>query len=446
MNKHNPRILAVQTLAKIKNGSYSNLQLNHVIGQHDLSDADKRLLTTLVYGVIQNRLTLEFWLTPFITGKKVQPWVRELLYTALYQWQYLDKIPQHAIFNESTEVAKTLGHVGVAKFITAILRRMEREGLPDTATITDPIARLSVETSLPEWLLAELNQQQGWDKTVRIAHSINHAPEQSIRVNHALVSDQQALEALENEGFTVRASQVAAHAYRASGGHVASSQAYQKGWITIQDESAMLPVESLRLDEAHLQVLDAAAAPGGKTTQIAAYLQTNQGHVTALDIHPHKVALIEQNAQRLQVADVVSAQALDAREVATLPGEFDRILVDAPCSGFGLLRRKPEIRYDKTLADVQNLARLQGEILSAVSQKLKNNGIMVYSTCTILQQENDDVVAQFLAQHPDFELIATQTAQNLTDNRNNDLLHIYPDDYQTDGFFIATLRKKATAS
>lgn len=443
MNKNNPRILAVQTLAKIKNGAYSNLQLNQVIKQHELTDADKRLLTTLVYGVIQHRLTLEFWLEPFITGKKIQPWVRELLYTALFQWQFLDKIPQHAVFNESTEVAKTMGHAGVAKFVTAILRSMERQGLPEISAIADDSQRLSIETSLPVWLIAELTAQQGWEKTVKIAHSINSAPEQSVRVNTVLGSDEDALAALTNAGFAVTKSAVADHAYRVSGGHVAGSEAYVTGLVTMQDESAMLPVESLRLNTPNLQVLDAAAAPGGKTTQIAAQLHEIGGQVTALDIHDHKVKLIAQNAARLQVVDVVNATALDARSAGKLGQTFDRILVDAPCSGFGLLRRKPEIRYDKTLADVTHLAKLQGEILDAVSQTLKKDGIMVYSTCTILRQENDDVVNAFLASHLDFELVPTQTRQNLTDATGSDMLHIYPDDYDTDGFFIATLHKKA---
>ncbi|MCT8389495.1 16S rRNA (cytosine(967)-C(5))-methyltransferase RsmB [Leuconostoc holzapfelii] len=439
----NPRVLAVQTLAKIKNGAYSNLQLNQVIKQHQLSEADKRLLTTLVYGVIQHRLTFEYWLAPFIGDKKINPWVRELLYTALFQMQYLNKIPQHAIFNESIEVAKILGHVGTAKFVTAILHNISRQGLPEISAITDPILRLSIEASLPVWLIEELVTQNGEAATRALVATINDAPMQSIRVNTLLASDDEVVAALAAENLTAVKSQVADHAYIVSGGHVASSTVYQKGWLTLQDESAMLPVESMVLTPAVKTILDAAAAPGGKTTQIAQAIAAD-AKITALDVHPHKIKLIEQNAARMQVSDRIQTQVLDARKVASeMETTFDRILVDAPCSGFGLLRRKPEIRYDKTLADVQNLARLQGEILDSVSQKVAENGMIVYSTCTILRQENDDVVARFLANHPEFELVKTVTSHQLKPDRHEAVLHIYPNDYHTDGFFVATMKKKS---
>ncbi|MGX7042196.1 16S rRNA (cytosine(967)-C(5))-methyltransferase RsmB [Leuconostoc holzapfelii] len=439
----NPRVLAVQTLAKIKNGAYSNLQLNQVIKQHQLSEADKRLLTTLVYGVIQHRLTFEYWLAPFIGDKKINPWVRELLYTALFQMQYLNKIPQHAIFNESIEVAKILGHVGTAKFVTAILHNISRQGLPEISAITDPILRLSIEASLPVWLIEELVTQNGEAATRALVAMINDAPMQSIHVNTLLASDDEVVAALAAENLTAVKSQVADHAYIVSGGHVASSTVYQKGWLTLQDESAMLPVESMVLTPAVKTILDAAAAPGGKTTQIAQAIAAD-AKITALDVHPHKIKLIEQNAARMQVSDRIQTQVLDARKVASeMETTFDRILVDAPCSGFGLLRRKPEIRYDKTLADVQNLARLQGEILDSVSQKVAENGMIVYSTCTILRQENDDVVAQFLANHPEFELVKTVTSHQLKPDRHEAVLHIYPNDYHTDGFFVATMKKKS---
>lgn len=438
----NPRVLAVQTLAKIKNGAYSNLQLNQVIKQHQLGEADKRLLTTLVYGVIQHRMTFEYWLAPFIGDKKIDVWVRELLYTSLFQLKFLDKIPEHAIFNESIEAAKLLGHVGTGKYVTAILHRIARQGLRDITEITDPIQRLSIEASLPVWLIEELVKQNGEATTRQIISSINDAPMQSIRVNTVLTTDQEVVSALEKENFKVTKSDVAEHAFIVSGGHVASSKAYHDGLLTLQDESAMLPVESMHLTDEVKTVLDAAAAPGGKTTQIAQYI-SNDAKITALDVHEHKIKLIKSNAERMHVSEKIQARVLDARKVPSeIDTKFDRILVDAPCSGFGLLRRKPEIRYDKTLADVEKLAEIQFELLDAVSQNIADNGILVYSTCTILQQENDDVVKKFLKKHPEFETIPTQTSQKLKIDREEDILHIYPNDYHTDGFFVATFQKK----
>lgn len=439
---NNPRVLAVQTLARVKDGAYSNLQLNQVIKKHDLSDADRRLLTTLVYGVIQHRLTLAYWLEPFVANKKLDDWVRELLYTALFQMQYLDKIPQHAVFNESIEVAKILGHVGIRKFVTGILHDISRRGLRDISAIEDNIEALSVKFSLPIWLIKTLIEQNGLTETQSMLATINDVPRQSVRVNTVLSSVDDVTLSLENEGFSVKKSEVARDALVISGGYVAGTKAYQSGWITIQDESAMLPVESLQLNQHVKTILDAAAAPGGKTTQMAQMI-SSEASITALDIHQHKVKLIQDNAKRLGVGDRVEALSLDARDVPShfAHQQFDRILVDAPCSGLGLLRRKPEIRYDKTLADVNHLAELQLEILSAVSQNLAKNGIMVYSTCTILQQENDNVVNLFLKEHPDFELVRTQTAHNLKADREEMTLQIYPHDYHTDGFFVATFQK-----
>ena len=438
----NPRVLAVQTLAKIKNGAYSNLQLNQVIKQHHLGEADTRLLTTLVYGVIQHRLTFDYWLAPFVKNKKIDSWVTELLYTALFQMVYLDKIPQHAIFNESIEVAKVMGHVGTAKFVTAILHNIDRQGLRSTTDISDTVTRLSVEASLPVWLIETLINQNGETKTRQIVATINDAPSQSVRVNTTLASDDEVKAALEAENFTAIASKVAAHAFVVNGGHVASSKAYHDGLLTIQDESAMLPVESLQLTDSVKNILDAAAAPGGKTTQIAQYI-ADDAKVLALDIHEHKIKLIQHNAERMHLSDKIKTRVLDARKVPEqIDQQFDRILVDAPCSGFGLLRRKPEIRYDKTLADVESLSRLQLAILNSVSKNLAKDGIMVYSTCTILRQENDDVVTSFLNDNPNFELIPTETSQNLKEDRHEKVLHVYPDDYHTDGFFVAVLRKK----
>ncbi|CAK1224787.1 Transcription antitermination protein NusB (NusB) [Fructobacillus fructosus] len=442
LHSDNPRLLAAVTLAKVKNGAYSNLQLNQIIKQNPLKDQDKGLLTSLVYGTIQYRLLLEYWLAPFVKGKKMEPWLKELLLTALYQWQKLDRIPKHALFNETIEVAKTLGNVGAAKFVTAILHNMDRHGLPDPEKIQDDLKRLSITYSVPVWLVEELQDQVGTEKTASILQSLNHAPEQSVRVNTVRATKALVRKQLEDEGYTVRDGQLATDALIVSGGHVASSKAYQEGLLTVQDESAMLPVEAMHIDQGVRSVLDAAAAPGGKTTQIAQDLPEG-AFVTALDIHRHKVQLIAQNAARLGLADRVRAMEMDAREIPEkLAEEFDRILVDAPCSGLGLLRRKPEIRYDKTMDDVRHLSKLQLAILEAAATKLKKDGYLVYSTCTILNQENDEVVAAFLAKHPDFIQVKTETSRSIKSSRETLALKLYPDDFQTDGFYIATFQRK----
>jgi len=442
---NSPRWLAVSALSKIKNGAYSNLQLNQLINQHSMDRRDINLLTNIVYGVIQHRLTLEYWLKPFVRHPhQLDPWVNELLLTALYQWQYLDKIPQRAVFNETIEIAKVKGHPGIRRFVTGVLHEMDRQGLPKFDAITDPDERLSITYSMPIWLIDELRDQLGADKMQRIIASLNQPAKQSLRVNTAVSDVEDVTAALTNEDLTVDFSEISPIGLIVSDGQAVTTDAMKYGMFTVQDESAQLVVPALNPQPGD-RVLDACAAPGGKTTQIAAALDADAGgEVVALDIHSNKVKLIGENAARMHVADRVAATELDARKVGTEfgDGHFDRILVDAPCSGLGLIRRKPEIRYEKQLSDSLNLQRIQLAILTAVAPTLKKGGIMTYSTCTILKQENQDVIAQFLADQPEFELIKTPTEMNLKADRDSDTLSIYPDDYLSDGFFIACLRKK----
>ena len=218
---------------------------------------------------------------------------------------------------------------------------------------------------------------------------------------------------------------------------------YQNGEIYLQSLSSMIPplVLSPKEDE---NILDMAASPGGKTTQIAEKLMTGEGKVWALDIHKHKVKLIEENANKLGLISKVSAKQLDARKAITEfdSEKFDKILVDAPCSGLGLMRRKPEVKYEKKLADSYSLHDIQVNILEKIAPLLKKGGYLTYSTCTILNIENQKVIDDFLKKHPEFVQEKTYTKNKLKDERDTLSLTIYPDDYMSDGFFIATLRKK----
>ncbi|WP_461224372.1 16S rRNA (cytosine(967)-C(5))-methyltransferase RsmB [Lacticaseibacillus suihuaensis] len=442
--RNDPRTLAVQILTKVKTQhSYANLALDATLNQARLDPRDAALATTLVYGVIQHQLTLDFDLAPFIGAKKLDAWVVALLETAVYQMHYLDKIPDRAIFYESTRIAKQLGHVGIAKLVTAVLRNIQRTGLPDPATIKDPTERLSVTYSVPTWLVAKLQQQLGATKCESILAAINQPPAASLRVNTTKGTRAELLAQLADRFPEVAPSELSPDGIVAPGGHFAGLPEFAVGAFTLQDESSMLVAPSLALRPGD-RVLDACAAPGGKTTHIAQFLDPAVGGaVVALDLHPHKVRLIEQNAKRLGVADRVHAQAMDARQAADVfePASFDRVLVDAPCSGLGLLRRKPEIRYGKTPSDLENLPKIQLSLLEAVAPLVKSTGRLTYSTCTMVQEENQDVVAAFLAKHPEFRQVAVPTAQPLTRVHGAPALQVFPDDYGTDGFFIASLER-----
>lgn len=440
--KQTPRFLALDLLLRIrKHSTYSNIALNDVIRQSQLSRADANLLTMLVYGCLQHRLTLEYWLEPFIKNKKkVDPWVWELLLLAIYQMQYLDKVPDHAIFNETIEIAKVKGHVGTRKFVTGVLHAIKRNGLRNFDNLT-AAQRLSIEESIPQWIIEQLISKVGIEKTVQIAQAVNQTPHDSLRVNIGKIKSSELQVQLEKEGITTFPSEIAADGLVAQKGFLAGTPGFKQGSFIIQDESAMLAVESMDVQPGQ-SILDACAAPGGKTTQIATAL-AGQGNVVALDIHQHKLKLIKRNAERLGVANVVHPQLLDARKAGELGNtRFDQILVDAPCSGIGLMRRKPEVRYEKTLKDSQQLAQIQLQILDAVAPTLKSGGKLTYSTCTILPSENQTVVDQFLKKHSDFKQVKTQTKKAVKDQRTALGLTIYPDDFGSDGFFIATLMKK----
>lgn len=354
--------------------------------------------------------------------------------------EYLDKVPNHAIFDETIEIAKQRGHDGIRRLVTGVLHNIQRNGLPSLDKITDEKKRISIEYSVPMWIEDQLTEQIGKDKAVEIFKTINQPASQSIRVNTKWISDEGLAEKLRDEGYEVEASKVAAHAFVIKGRPAAKSALFADGFFTIQDESAMLPVQSMDIKEDDY-ILDACAAPGGKTTQIAEYLTT--GKVEALDLHGKKLRIIRANADRMGLEDVVDTHSLDARKVSEkfADNTFDKILVDAPCSGLGLLRRKPEIRYDKTLEDVNHLAKIQLEILNAVVPTLKVGGQLVFSTCTILNQENSDNVTKFLKENPNFEPIRVETAKTLKPDRDTPYLRVYPDDYDSDGFFISGFKK-----
>ncbi|AQW22013.1 16S rRNA (cytosine(967)-C(5))-methyltransferase [Lentilactobacillus curieae] len=439
---NNPRELAMQTLVLTAKGAYSNLQINSVLEKTTMGVEDRALYTNIVYGVLQHMLTFEYQLAPFLkNADETEDWVKELLYTAIYQLEYLDRVPKRAIFDETIKIAKKNGHDGIRRMVTGILHSIDRKGLADPKKIKNRSERLSIETSVPVWIVKILTEQLEGPKAESILRSINHPAKQSVRINQASgMSKEEIVSKLESEGFEVFDSEVAANGLVLQKKLAINSELFADGTITIQDESAMLPVESMSIagDD---QVLDACSAPGGKTTQIAEELTT--GMVTALDIHDKKLRVVRRNAERMNLADKVTTVPLDARKVDEkfADEQFAEILVDAPCSGLGLIRRKPEIRYSKTLADSEKLSGIQKQILDAVAPKVKVGGTITYSTCTILNQENQDVVSEFLDAHPNFSLETVSTQLDLSANIKDKLLKIYPDDYNSDGFFVSTLRR-----
>lgn len=429
------RGLALTILQEIfEEGAYSNLVLQQALSGSQLSDKDKGLVTEIVYGTVSRKLTLEWYLAHLIPDReKLDSWVYYLLMLSLYQLLYLDKIPSHAVVHEAVNLAKK-GKTGADKYVNALLRKLLSEPLPDIGQIKRVNKRLSIAYSVPVWLVRILQEEYGVERTTSILDSLQQRSKVSARVvDPTQLSEIQA--ALEAEPS--RLSQVGL--VKASG-HLAGTDYFQQGLLAIQDETSQLVAPTLGL-VGHEQVLDACAAPGGKTAHIASYLTT--GQVLALDLYDHKLRLIQENAERLGVADKVQTQKLDARQVAKTFGanRFDRILVDAPCSGIGLIRRKPDIRYNKANQDSEALRQIQLEILDSVCQTVKKGGIITYSTCTIIGRENQEVLQTFLEMHPNFEQVPlTHPCQDIV---RDGYLCITPEQYGTDGFFIGQVRRKS---
>jgi 16S rRNA (cytosine967-C5)-methyltransferase len=444
--KKNVRETVLELLETIeKNQSYSNLLLHHAIEKNNLPTKDIGLLTELTYGTLQRKMTLDFFLKPFLKkANKIESWVKNLLRLTLYQMVYLDKIPDRAAIFEAVEIAKKRGHKGIASMVNGVLRSIQREGLPSLTSIEDAAERLAIETSHPQWLIKRWIEQFGYERTKAMGEINLTAPLQTARVNTTKITREECSKRLLEEGFQLELSPIIPEAIRALKGNLASSAVFKEGLLTIQDESSMLVAYALGAAKDEM-VLDACAAPGGKSTHIAEKMK-NSGQVISLDLHEHKVKLINDNARRLELHNI-QTRTMDSRHAAENfpPESFDRVLLDAPCSGLGVMRRKPDMKYTKKEQDIFQLSNIQRDLLESVSSLVKKGGVLVYSTCTVDCEENESTVADFLKHHPDFE-----GDTNFKDRMPEAVrpfiigfdLQVLPQDFGSDGFYIACLRKK----
>ena len=441
----NARELALQTLTDILiDGAYSNHALSEQIEKNELTVQDKNFMTELVYGTLQHEQLLNFYVTPFFNGK-VKAWVRILIQMTLYQMLFLDSVPEHAAISEAVKIAKKRGGQFNGKLVNAILREMTRTPLPSLDTIKDEAERLAVETSHPLWLIKLWSKQFGWEKTIQMARANNERVNVTIRVNGVRGTREELKQKLESEGITCEYGNLSQDALVILKGNVIKTKAFEQGWFYVQDESSMLVARALK-PKHHSKVLDTCSAPGGKTTHVAE-LMRQTGTVYAHDVYEHKIKLIEDNVKRLGLTNVVAtlqdATTLNERYESD---SFDAVLVDAPCSGLGILRRHPEVKITKQPSDLDEIMMIQKKILDTVAPLVKVGGTLVYSTCTVNRKENDKMVEQFLAQHPEYELdptLVNRLPEVLHEQTKNGMVQLFPGDYQTDGFFIACLKRQA---
>lgn len=397
---------------------YSNLALKEELD--DFSDVDKRFITNIVYGTLQHYRYVRYMWESYANAFPPQE-VAILLDMSVYQIFFMDKVPNYAIVSEAVDIAKTIYDATFEKFVNAILNEVIRNGKRVIAGSEEE--RLAIQTSMPLWIVKMWNKQYGKDTCKQICESLNRIPNQVARVNTLKISKQEVM--LHNPGFIP--GKVAKDSLIYIQGNIAHTDEFKKGYVTIQDESAQLVCEMLD-PQPNEAILDMCAAPGSKTCHIGSMMR-NQGQLIALDIHEHRVELIKYNARRLGII-MVEAYARDATKLEEVFDEevFDRILLDGPCSGYGVIARKGDIKYHMKSEDMDSCISIQKEMLDSAAPCLKKGGILVYSTCTLNKKENEKQIESFLDRHQEFTLVEEKT--------------IFPFTYESDGFYMAKLQKQ----
>ena len=430
------RALALQILNKTDSaGQYTNLALDSALKKSNLSAPDKALVTILVYGVTERRLTLDY-MADALSSRPMETLdgtVRNLVRMGLYQLRYLDRIPAHAAVSETVSLAPRRAR----GFVNAVLREYTRRGddLPFPDKASDPYRCLSVTYSIPVPLCKKLCEIFGMERAESIMEAFGHAPPVTLRVNTLKISPEEFAGELCALGYRVRESGILPTALSVPDFVPSGSPQLADGQVFVQDLASQICVEALDARPGDF-VIDSCACPGSKTFGTAIKMR-NEGSILACDLHQSKLSLIQTGAQRLGIS-IIDVCERDARtHEPTLKGKADRVLCDVPCSGFGVLAKKPEIRY-KDLADAAALPDIQYAILENCCRYVKDGGVLVYSTCTIFPEENEHNVARFLASHPEFSAEDFAVGDIRSESG---MLTLTPDVHGTDGFFIAKLRK-----
>lgn len=406
------RELVVKALYQMEEqGTYSNQALKEVLQNPALSEIDRGFATELLMGVVRNRLKLDYIIRRFskIRMKKLSPWILQILRLGVYQLIAMEKVPVSAACNEAVKLAGRYGNNGSKGFVNGVLRSVAREK-DKIEYPQDPIEGLSVVYSCPPWLTEKLVAQYGVDVCERILEASHRQYPVTVRGNATRITREGLLERLIGEGIQAELPQEDGCWLKITGPiRIQESLAYQEGLYTIQNRSSMRAVELLDPKPGEC-VLDLCAAPGGKTTYIAERME-NKGAVYAFDIYPHKIRLIEKSAERLGLS-IVTAKVQDGATFASQWAEkADRVLADVPCSGIGVIHKKPDIKWQRKPEDLIQLCRMQQKILQNAAGYVKQGGVLVYSTCTILQEENQDQIQAFLKKNSEFRLVEEEQIQ-----------------------------------
>ncbi len=437
----NCRKLAVKILNRVLNeGAYSNIILSKELNEVELNDKDKALLTEIVYGVLRRRRTLDVIIANFVKDIKLMDKnILNILRVAIYQMNFLDKIPTYAACNEAVEEAKEVSESD-SKLVNGILRSFTKN--PDDINVPgNKIDEYAYKFSFEPWMIRLLIKQYGENSAKKIMSGLNNVPKVSIRVNELNSDYDEVYDKLEEMEYDISEGVICPEAINIKGGKsIENNPLFKEGKITVQDESAMLVAPLLDLQEG-MNVIDLCSAPGGKTTHIAEILG-NTGKVLAFDLHESKLGLIKENCDRLGITNVETCAGDATKLNAELVASSDRVLIDVPCSGLGIIRKKPEIKWNKKRNDLREIIPVQREIMNNAWQYLKQGGVMIYSTCTLNKEENEENIEWFVNTHKDCEVkrIFVGKQDNLVYSREG-YLTVMPNE-NMDGFFIAKLEKR----
>lgn len=420
-----------------KSGAWSNGVLKELTRRDRLDSRDAALATRLCYGVLQNRNRLDFYLRQLLTGKlkDLHPVVRDILHLGLYQIYELDKIPDSAAVNESVALAKKYcKNPKAASLVNGVLRSAVRT----RGQLKEPVSYAD-RYSHPDELISLLKQNLPKGKLEATLIADNTAPQTVVQVNTLRISAAELVQRLAAEQVQAQPHGWMKDCLILSGtGSIENLPSFREGCFYVQDPASRLSVLCAGLPKEDIRVLDCCAAPGGKSFA-ASIAMEGRGSITSCDIHAHKTELIAGGAARLGLTNITPRQQDATVPVPQWEGTMDAVLADVPCSGLGIIRKKPDIRY-KDLAQTEQLPQLQLQILKTQASYVKPGGILMYSTCTLLRRENEDVVNAFLAQHPDFHPEPLPLPEVFPQNESG-MLTLIPGEYDTDGFFICRLRR-----
>lgn len=427
-------------------GAFSNIAIKKHL-EIELDSKEESLVREIVYGVLDNQLYIDFIISKAskIKLKKIHSSILIILRIGVYQLLFMDRIPESAAVNEAVKLSKKHGHKGSIGFVNGVLRGISRNKEEFTKIdVKNKIDFISIKYSHPRWIVERWVNEYGEEFTEELCKKNNEKPELNIRVNTLMINKNELKRKLIEKGLIIRDSNYANDSLIVENPiRITELEEFNLGYFIIQDESSTL-VGQIMDPKPGSTVIDICSAPGGKATHIA-QMMDNKGKIFSKDIYEHKIKLIDENSKRLGI-DIIQTSISDAtKRDEELIDIADYILVDAPCSGFGLIRRKPEIKWNRKENDIEELVIIQSSILDNVKDYLKVGGILVYSTCTIEKDENYNLIERFLEQNKNFKLVDIENEMYNKENLhtlNYGYIQLFPHIHDTDGFFIAKMRKE----